>query len=235
MIYKLRNIESFHDKEYEILKDGDNKSTIYNNENLCKIIHGENVYNKCVSNNGGSQECKSCQYCLCVAKSDNSERCLHDELFRECIYNNRELNNYDSSKTCGYIISGKPCKCKSYYTDNDIYFKNQKCGSREKCIKNNNSCYYTNLSKTKTSDDDLCDCDEGILINSGKPNYNKNCLCSSAPNTPSVNPNRIKPSIKPSTKNDSNFHRHFRKHWNKPKKALSCKPVEVQVKCPCNN
>ena len=65
-----------------------------------------------------------------------------DELFKECITQNKDINDYDACKSCGLVKEGTPCKCNSCYSDDSIYFENLTCDKKEKCNVDNNFCYY---------------------------------------------------------------------------------------------
>ncbi len=145
--------------------------------NQCKLNHGLKTYNKCIIEGGDPNVCKNCYYCVCVAKSGNVQRCATDELFKDCMYNNKKLNNYKASKNCGFIKEGTPCKCMSCYSNNPIQSEELVCKSGKSSCNSSGTdyCYFKskkNLANSK------CDCEEGLLVNTFVKNTNKNCLCS---------------------------------------------------------
>ena len=107
--------------------------------NDCMTMFGKNKYNRCISLGGDAESCKQCDYCVCVAKSGNANRCSSDNLFKECMYHSRKLNNYKASKTCGLIKEGVPCKCMNCYNNKPIH------GEEIVCSNKKNSCNMSRI------------------------------------------------------------------------------------------
>ena len=145
-----------------------------NSENFCKNKYGDYTYNRCIAGGGNHNACKSCDFCICVSKSGDVNRCASDNLFKDCMYHNKKMNNYKASKNCGLIKKGIPCKCISCYSHNPITSENLQCNVMQKqCNTTNKACYYkTKNKKTQGS----CNCEEGLLVSSMESKFN-NCEC----------------------------------------------------------
>ena len=200
--------------------DNDNKS---DKNNMCEEVHGEYIYKKCLMEDGGN-DCKYCDYCICVAKSGDASRCQSDKLFRECINQNIDLNNYEASKNCGLVKNGTPCKCKSCLTDEETSLDNLFCSTKDKCSINDNICYYQPPDGSKSTNGNIsCNCDEGLLENPMDPLLNRQCTCIMPKPPiypPKPVPKKIYPPILPII--------------IPPIPPIKCKKQEKPIDCKCN-